>query len=91
MDELKATFSAALEVLQGNRTITSYDRSQCVLLALSICALGGARRKGAGFGSTEGRGGGGAGVPRRPHSPQISCTLLRVTHWLAAAPVSQGG
>ena len=54
MGELKATCSTTLEVLQCSKTTTSYDRSQCVLLALSVCALGGARRKGAGFGSTKG-------------------------------------
>ena len=53
MGELKATFSTALEVLRCGRTITSYDRSLCVLLALSVCALGGARRKGAGFGEAK--------------------------------------
>ena len=41
MGELKATFSTALEVLQCSRTITSHDQSQCVLLPLSVCALGG--------------------------------------------------
>ena len=84
MGELKATLSAALEVLQCNKTITSYDWSQCVLLALSACALGGAWRKGAGFGSMKG----GWGPP--PYSPQNSCTPLGVTHWLAAAPVVTG-
>ena len=82
MGELKATFSTALEVLQCSRTITSYDRSQCVLLALFVFALGGARWKGAGFGSTK-------GVPP-PYGHQNSRTPLGVTHWLAAAPVGGG-
>ena len=81
MGELKATFSRGLEVLQCSRTITSYDRSQCVLLALSVCAFGGARRKGAGFGSTP---------PPPPCSPQNGRTPLGVIHWLAAAPVVVG-
>ena len=45
MGELNSTFSTALKVLQGSTTIMRYDRSQCVLLALSVCALGGASRK----------------------------------------------
>ena len=82
MGEPKATFSSALEVLQCSKTITSYDRSQRVLLALSVCDLRGTRQKGAGFGSTKG-----GGVSPSPYSPQNSRTPLRVTHWLAAAPV----
>ena len=40
LGELKATFSTALKVLQCSKTIMSYDRSQCVLLALCVGALG---------------------------------------------------
>ena len=40
--ELGIRTRTLLEVLQCSKTITSYDRSQCVLLALSVCALGGA-------------------------------------------------
>ena len=81
---LEATFSNALEVLQCSRTITGYDRSQCVFLALSVCALGGVQRKGPGFGSMK------EGVPP-PYSPQNGWTPLGVTHWLAAAPVTSIG
>ena len=80
MGELKATFSTALEVLQCSKTITSYDRSQCVLLALFVCALGVAWRKG-GFGST--KWGGGDTPPTAPKT----VASLGVTHWLAAAPM----
>ena len=40
LGELKATFGTALKVLQCSKTIMSYDQSQCVLLALCVCALG---------------------------------------------------
>ena len=40
LGELKATFSTALKVLQCSKTIMSYDQSQCILLALCVCALG---------------------------------------------------
>ena len=46
------------------------------------------------FGSTKGEEGVpspppplGAGCPPPPHSPQSHCTLVGVTHWVAAAPV----
>ena len=57
-----------LEVLQCSKAITSYGRSQCVLLALSlsVCALRGAWRKHAGFGSTKGVG----GCPPPPAAPK---------------------
>ena len=32
-----------------------------------------------------------AGLPPPPYSPQNSRTPLGVTHWLAAAPVLEGG
>ena len=69
MCKLKVTFGTALEVPQCSRTITSYDRSQCVLLALSICAFGGTRRKGAKFGSTKSPPPS-LQPPKRSHTPQ---------------------
>ena len=65
------------------------DHSQCILLALCVCALG--------RGLPEKVQGGGRGPPplRRgvgsppPHSPPNCRTPLGVTHWLAAAPVAQ--
>ena len=57
MGELKATFSTALKVLQCSKTIMSYDQSQCVLLALSVCALGrGLTEKVLGLGQRRGGG-----------------------------------
>ena len=92
MGELKATFSTALKVLQCSKTIMSYDQSQCILLALCVCALGrGLTEKVLGLGQR--RGGGppplrrGVGSPP-PYSPPNYRTPLGVTHWLAAAPVA---
>ena len=94
LGKLKATFSTALKVkvLQCSKTIMSYDQSQCVLLALCVCALGGGlTEKVLGLGQR--RGGAvppppseGGGVPP-PYSPPNCRTPLGVTHWLAAAPV----
>ena len=62
----------------------SYDQSQCVLLALCVCALGrGLMEKVLGLGQQ------GGGVPP-PYSPPNCRTPLGVTHWLAAAPVMCG-
>ena len=92
LGELKATFSTALKVLQCSKTIMSYDQSQCVLLALCVCALGrGLTEKVLGLGQR--RGGWGPPPVRRgvppppPYSPPNCRTPLGVTHWLAAAPV----
>ena len=41
LGELKAKLSSTVTVLQCLKTIMSYDWSQCVLLALSVCGLGG--------------------------------------------------
>ena len=76
----KATFGTALKVLQGSKTIMSYDESQYVLLALCFCVLGrAASEKVMGLGQRRG------GPP--PYSPPNCRTPLGVTHWLAAAPV----
>ena len=90
LGELKATFSTALKVLQCSKTIMSYDQSQCVLLALCVCALGqGLTEKVLGLGqrSPPPPFGGGWGPPPPPYSPPNCRTPLGVTHWLAAAPV----
>ena len=91
LSELKATFSTALKVLQCSKTIMSYDRSQCFLLALCVCALGrGLTEMVRGLGQ---RGGGppppseGGGGSPPPYSPPNCRTPLGVTHWLAAAPM----
>ena len=73
LGELKATFSTALKVLQCSKTIMIYDQSQCVLLALCVCALGrGLTEKVLGLGQRRGvppplrRG---VGVPPPPLQP----------------------
>ena len=88
LGELKATFGTALKVLQCSKTIMSYDQSQCVLLALCVCALGrGLTKKVPGLGQrrppppSEG-----GGVPP-PYSPPNCQTPLGVRHWPVAAPV----
>ena len=72
----------------------SYDQSQCVLLALCVCALGrGLTEKVLGLGQRRGGGPtptpseGGGGPPPPPYSPPNCGTPLGVTHWLVAAPV----
>ena len=82
LGELKATFSTALKVLQCSKTIMSYDQSQCVLLALCVCALGrglaekvlglGQRRAGVGSPPPPSEGGGGPPPPLQP--PKLSNT-----------------
>ena len=74
LGELKATFSSTLKVLQCSKTIMSYDQSQCVLLALCVCALGrGLTEKVLGLGQRRGGipppFGGGWGSPP-PTAPQ---------------------
>ena len=72
------------------------DHSQCILLALCVCALGrGLPEKVLGLGQPRGGGGvpppplrRGVGVPPPPYSPPNCRTPLGVTHWLAAAPVA---
>ena len=63
----KATFGTALKVLQCSKTIMSYDPPQCVLLALSVCALGrGLTEKVLGLGQR--REGGGVPPPTAPQT-----------------------
>ena len=67
------------------------QQSQCVLLALCVCALGrGLTEKVLGLGQRSPppplRRGVGS-PPPPPYSPPNCRTPLRVTHWLAAAPV----
>ena len=62
--------------------------SQCILLALCVCALGrGLPEKVLGLGQ---RRGGVGSPPPPPYSPPNCRTPLGVTHWLAAAPVGGG-
>ena len=95
LGELKATFSTALKVLQCSKTIMSYDQSQCVLLALCVCALGrGLTEKVLGLGQRRGGGsppfGGGCPPPLQP--PKLSNTPRGHTlagrrppwHWFTA-------
>ena len=77
LGELKATFIRALKVLQCSKTIMRYDRSQCFLLALCVCALGrGLTEMVRGLGQRRGGGvpatpfGGGWGPPPPPTAPQ---------------------
>ena len=80
-------YSESAAVQQNN------DHSQCILLALCVCALGwGLPEKVLGLGQP--RGGSpplrrGVGSPPPPYSPPNCRTPLGVTHWLAAAPVTQ--
>ena len=85
LGELKATFSTALKVLQCSKTIMSYDRTKCFLLALYVCAPGrGLAEKVLGLGQRRG----GSGSPPPLYSPPNCRITLKVTHWLAVAPVS---
>ena len=73
-------------MLQCSKTIMSYDQSQCVLLALSVCTLGrGLTEKVLDLGQRRGGGASeGGGDPPPPYSPPNCQTPLGVTHWLAA-------
>ena len=67
LGELKATFSTALKVPQCSKTIMSYDRTQCFLLALYVCAPGrGLAEKVLGLGQRRG----GSGSPPPFTAPQ---------------------
>ena len=71
LSELKATFSTVLKVLPCSKTIMSYDQSQCLLLALCVCALRwGLTEKVLGLGQR--RGGGSPPLPLQP--PKLSNT-----------------
>ena len=93
LGELKATFSTALKVLQCSKTIMSYDQSQCVLLALCVCALGwGLTEKVLGLGQRRGGGGPPLQPPKLLNTPRGHTLAgggprgfyelgLRVTSW----------
>ena len=94
LGELKATFSTALKVLQCSKTIMSYDQSQCVLLALCVCALGrGLTEKVLGLGQRRGAPpppseGGAPPPPPPPTAPQtVEHPSGSHVGW-AAAPVA---
>ena len=71
LGQLKATFSTALKLLQCSKTIMSYDQSQCVLLALCVCALArGLTEKVLGLGQRRG----GCAPPPLIQPPKLSNT-----------------